>query len=57
MDILKRLNQRYGGWVPRIGMPNNKVGRNEVSKKKSINRALKGDRNIKTKIKKYRRKG
>jgi len=60
MDILKRiLYERYGGWFPpRIGIPNNKVGRNEVSKKKgnkSINRALEKGRT--KKMKKYRKKG
>ena len=59
MDILKRILNYSRGWVsPRIGIPNNKVDRNEVSKKKgnkSINRALEEDRE--KKMKKYKRKG
>jgi len=59
MDILKRILNYSRGWVsPRIGIPNNKVDRNEVSKKKgnkSINRAE--DRNRKKNMKKYKRKG
>jgi len=61
MYLLKRILNYSGGWVPpRIVIPNNEVGRNEVSKKKgnkSINRALEEDRNRKKNMKKYRRKG
>jgi len=58
MRLLKRILNYSGGWVSsRIGIPNNKVGHNEVSKEKgnkSINRALEKGR---TKMKKYKRKG
>lgn len=60
MDILKRILNYSGGWVPpRIGIPNNEAGRNEVSKKKgnkSINRNRTLEEGRKKNIKKYKRK-
>lgn len=57
MRLLKRIFNYSGGWVPpRIGIPNNEVVRNKVSKNKgnkSINRVLEEDRNRKKNMKKY----
>jgi len=61
MNLLKRILNYSGGWFPpRIGIPNNEVGRNEVSKKKgnkSINRNRVLEEDRKKNMKKYRRKG
>lgn len=68
MDILKRiLNERYGGWFPRIRIPigetellNNEVDlfvKRSEEREKSIKRALEKGRTNRTKMKKGRRKG